>query len=172
MKVQELAQKYDLSESAVTALYQALVAGKGRAAQFNHPELGGIGQWMPGMTMIGDMMNHSLKAKIERFCIDLAPSVQATASTNLTGSVVGSAWWGAELGSPAQEGAQNNIRYAHFPAKQRLAVEQAGKVTLYDTGSLTITGIAAANQQLQFNTDQGVKSLSDFNTVQSDEAGA
>lgn len=68
----ELAQKYGVSEEAVLVLWQALVRGRGTMAQFNHPELGGRGQWMPGMIMIGDMFNDALKAKVGALCGELA----------------------------------------------------------------------------------------------------
>jgi hypothetical protein len=42
-------------------------------AQFDHRELGGAGQWMPGgMTMVGDMFNHGLKAKVDGLCSELS----------------------------------------------------------------------------------------------------
>ena len=41
--------------------------------QFDHRELGGAGQWMPGgMTMVGDMFNHGLKAKVDGLCSELS----------------------------------------------------------------------------------------------------
>ena len=50
-------------------LLQALLNSKGTMAQFDHRELGGAGQWMPGgMTMVGDMFNHGLKAKVDGLC--------------------------------------------------------------------------------------------------------
>ena len=42
-------------------------------AQFGHPELGGTGQWMRGgMTMVGDMFNASLQARVAALCEDMA----------------------------------------------------------------------------------------------------
>jgi hypothetical protein len=49
-----LAERYRVSEEAVRVLRRALERGGGRLAQFSHPELGGYGQWMPGMTQIGE----------------------------------------------------------------------------------------------------------------------
>ena len=72
-KVSELAQRYGVSTDAVMAMLQALVHGNGMMAQFNHPELGGSGQWMRGgMIMVGDMFNNSLKAKIDGLCTELS----------------------------------------------------------------------------------------------------
>jgi hypothetical protein len=41
-------------------------------AQFNHPEFGGMSQWSPGMTMVGDMFNNGLKSKLDAVCSELA----------------------------------------------------------------------------------------------------
>jgi hypothetical protein len=72
-KVHELAKRYGVSADAVMALLQALVNGHGAMAQFNHAELGGNGQWMRGgMTMVGDMFNNSLRAKIDGLCSELS----------------------------------------------------------------------------------------------------
>src|SRR5258705_10689462 len=63
-KINDLAQHYGVSADAVMTLLQALLNSKGTMAQFDHPELGGAGQWMPGgMTMVGDVFNHGLRAK-------------------------------------------------------------------------------------------------------------
>ena len=71
--VADLAQRYGVSADAVMNLLQALLAGNGAMAQFNHPELGGSGQWMQGgMTMVGDMFNQGLKAKVDGLCSELA----------------------------------------------------------------------------------------------------
>ncbi|WP_437479158.1 SHOCT domain-containing protein [Sorangium sp. So ce1014] len=72
-RVSDLSQRYFVSTDAVMTLLQALVNGHGTMAQFYHPELGGGGQWMQGgMTMIGDMFNSSLKAKVEGLCAELS----------------------------------------------------------------------------------------------------
>ena len=51
-------------------------------------------------------------------------------------------WWPDGLGNPASSGAQNDLRYAFFPDRQRLAIEQNGKVTQYDTGDHKISGVS------------------------------
>jgi hypothetical protein len=52
-KVTELAQRYGVSTEAVVTLLQALRHGHGTMAQFDHPALGGRGQWMPGGMVMG-----------------------------------------------------------------------------------------------------------------------
>ncbi len=72
-KINELAQRYAVSTDAATTLLEALVNTNGTMAQFNHPELGGGGQWMlGGMTMVGDMFNYSLKSKVDGLCSELS----------------------------------------------------------------------------------------------------
>jgi hypothetical protein len=72
-RVTELAQRYGVSTEAVVTLLQALTHGHGTMAQFDHPEFGGRGQWMPGgMVMVGDMFNQALKATVDGLCTALA----------------------------------------------------------------------------------------------------
>ena len=71
--IRDLAQRYSVSVDAVRTLLFAVSAGGGTLAQFDHPELGGSGQWMSGgMTMVGDMFNYGLKAKVSGLCADIA----------------------------------------------------------------------------------------------------
>src|SRR2546422_699970 len=78
-KVTELAQRYGVSTEAVLTLLSALMRGHGTMAQFDHRELGGRGQWMPGrMVMVGDMFNHALKAMVDGLCTELAALLAAS----------------------------------------------------------------------------------------------
>ena len=74
-----LAERYRVSEEAVRVLRRALERGGSRLAQFSHPELGGYGQWMPGMTQIGDMFNYELRDRVERLCQELTELSQILA---------------------------------------------------------------------------------------------
>ncbi len=77
-KINDLAQRYGVSTEAVMALLQAVLNGNGTMAQFEHRELGGSGQWMAGgMTMVGDMFNHGLKAKVDGLCSELSQILAA-----------------------------------------------------------------------------------------------
>jgi hypothetical protein len=72
-RIDELALRYSVSADAVMTLLQVLVNSNGTMAQFSHWEFGGNGQWMPGgMTMVGDMFNHGLKAKVDGLCSELS----------------------------------------------------------------------------------------------------
>ena len=71
--VNELAQRYGFSQEAVIHMMFSMLRGRGRMAQFNHPEFAGSGQWMGGgMLMVGDMFNHALKARVDGLCQAIA----------------------------------------------------------------------------------------------------
>jgi hypothetical protein len=71
--VAEIASRYGFSGDAALCVLRALSIGNGAQAQFNHPDLGGMGQWSQGgMIMIGDMFNQALKARVDGLCRDLA----------------------------------------------------------------------------------------------------
>ena len=75
------AERHGVSLDAALALLGALAEGNGRQAQFNHPDLGGMGQWSQGgMIMIGDMFNHGLKARVDALCNELAGLLQSQPS--------------------------------------------------------------------------------------------
>ena len=69
----DVATRHGVSLDAARALLGALVQGSGRQAQFNHPDLGGMGQWSQGgMMMVGDMFNQGLKYRVDALCNELA----------------------------------------------------------------------------------------------------
>ena len=71
--VDEVAQRHSVSSEAVMTLLDSLIAGGGAMAQFSHPDLGGMGQWSRGgMTMVGDMFNNALKARVDALCSELS----------------------------------------------------------------------------------------------------
>ena len=185
--VQGLAQNYSVSSDAVTVLLRALVAGNGYQAQFNHPELGGMGQWSQGgMIMIGDMFNQGLKNKINSLCEELSSRLRsqplfAPAASQTQTQVQGasgvsffapgpssSSWWPADLGVPSATGAQNDLRYACFPATRRLAIQQGGVTHVYDTGEHIIGGFSqqqSGDQSLTFNSQFGLVRVADLPEV-------
>ncbi|MBF9034476.1 SHOCT domain-containing protein [Rhodobacterales bacterium HKCCE2091] len=154
----DLSQRYGVSPDAVRTLMGAIVRGGGTQAQFSHPELGGMGQWSQGgMTMVGDMFNTGLQNLVNNLCTEISnayfqgaffpPPPQSPAmqhqggpSFQVQGGSFGS-WWPAELGHPSSAGSQNNLSYAIFPDKARLAVNLGGQVTVYDTGEHLIGGV-------------------------------
>lgn len=140
--LETIADRHGVSPEAARHLVRALEAGQGRMAQFNHPELGGFGQWSgSGMTMIGDMFNTGLKARVDALCTALADALPPPASRPGP-SRPRRGRSGRLNGAPATSGAQNGLRYAYFPDHRRLAVETQGQVALYDTGEHAISGVA------------------------------
>jgi hypothetical protein len=170
--IETAAERHGLSPSAADALYRALVAGGGHQAQFNHPELGGMGQWSGGMTQIGAMFDDALKAKVSGFCQDVAPMIgRDTARPRVSedaGRETSSGWWPPALGMPASAGSQNGLRYACFPERRRLAIEHEGRMTLYDTGDRRLTGFAqqqGSGNTLLFSGPDGSITLEDLRVV-------
>ncbi|OBK38353.1 hypothetical protein A5658_26375 [Mycobacterium sp. 1245111.1] len=145
--IDEIAGRYGLSRGAVLAMLFAVHAGGGTMAQFSIPELGGSGQWMRGgMTMVGDMFDNGLKARVDALCNELAQLL--TTTTVFPASAEGAArgftsanWWPAELGVPSATGAQNEARYAVFPGTRRLAIQINGVTKVFDTGEHQIAGV-------------------------------
>jgi hypothetical protein len=70
--VDRMAKKHSVSPAAVQVVLAALRSGGGRMAQFSHADFGGMSQWAPGMSMVGDMFNTQLKAKLDALCSDIA----------------------------------------------------------------------------------------------------
>jgi hypothetical protein len=179
--VAALAERYAISVDAVKIMLEAMAKGGGTMAQFNVPEFGGSGQWMRGaMTMIGDMFNNSLKATVENLCNELSNLL--TSHTNIFAPVAQShsrsqdslggegvslrqsspqagSWWPSELGNPSATGSQNNLRYAYFPASNRLAIDDQGRVEVYDTSGHDIRGFGqqqSGDASLTFTSQRGV----------------
>ncbi|MEE6139416.1 SHOCT domain-containing protein [Mycobacterium sp. 050128] len=145
--VVDIAQRHGLSQEAVLSMLFALRAGGGTMAQFDIPELGGSGQWMRGgMTMVGNMFDNALKARVDALCNDLVQLLAtttvfppATAHTQL--DIGANNWWPADLGVPSSSGAQNDVRYAFFPGTRRLAIQIGGVTRVFDTGEHHIGGV-------------------------------
>ena len=71
-------------------------------------------------------------------------------------------WWPAALGQPSSSGAQNDARYAFFPDKRRLLIEQDGALSTYDTGDHQIGGVSQAQsdrRHLAFTSQNGTVDL-------------
>jgi hypothetical protein len=177
--IQDLASRHGVSTHAVIALLNALRVGEGTMAQFDHPELGGLGQWScGGMTMIGDMFNDALKVKVNGLASDLALLLRQGLpdQTGGTGSVSFPAeetcptvWWGTDLGQPSARGSQNDIRYAYFATKRRLAIKTHNKVTIYDTADHEIRGVSQRQSDrasITFTSQYGVVPIDTLQVVE------
>ncbi len=183
--LKEIAERNDVSLAAVEHLLQAMISGHGTSAQFNHPELGGMGQWSKGgMLMVGDMFNDKLKAKVTAICAEVAelvvfdkgdwhaPLARHTQvrdqAANASDQRPGGDWWPEGLGQPSSTGSQNTLRYAFFPESRRLAVADGSSVTLYDTKDHRIGGVSqqqSSGQSLSFTSQHGPVDLSELEKV-------
>ena len=179
--VADLQQRYGVSEDAVVTLLRAVAAGGGGMAQFSHPELGGMGQWSQGgMTMVGDMFNNALKARVDGLCTELsrrlseAPLLAAPAAAAAGGGgtrvmgPVGNTWWPDGLGVPAATGGQNDMRYAWFPQMRRLAVQVGDDTKVYDTGEHMIGGFGqqqGGDRSITMTSQLGTVRLADLPVV-------
>lgn len=195
--VADIAQRYNLSTDAVLHMLIAVNNGNGTQAQFNHPEVGGMGQWsIGGMTMVGDMFNNGLKATVDALCSELSqglgsqqvfePYRPAPMSMQSQSQGYGSGTslyvqggygnsWPQELGAPSSTGSQNNLRYAVFPQTRRLAIDFGGRIEVYDTGDHQIGGVGqqqSGDQSLTFTSQYGLVRVADLPRVQMDQGGA
>ena len=164
--IAEIAQRHGFSPDAARAMAEALRHGGDTMAQFNHPEFGGMGQWVAGgMLMIGDMFNNDLKARVGALCRDLAAAPGPIPAAAEHEPARTSHWWPDYLGAPSATGAQNDMRYACFPDRRRLAVMQDGHVRVYDTGEHQIGGFSQQQsgwQNLTFTSQMGSVRLEDL----------
>ncbi|QQA42121.1 SHOCT domain-containing protein [Pelagovum pacificum] len=165
----DAAERHGVSAGAAEAVLTALAQSGGTQAQFNHPELGGMGQWSRGgMLMIGDMFNNGLKAKVDALCSDLSGGMQGVEVTK--GGGAGGPWggWPQELGRAGATGAQNGVRYAVFPETRRLAIDDGGQMAVYDTGEHVIGGVSqqqGSGRTLTFTSQLGTVRVEDLTRV-------
>jgi hypothetical protein len=191
--INDLSNRYGIFNDTVISMLYAVMNGNGTMAQFNCQELGGSGQWMQGgMTMVGDMFNHGLKATVDNLCSELS-AILANQQSNLfvpiqkptklqqqnnsgqnslfvTDNRFGN-WWPDELGMASSTGAQNNTRYAVFPQTCRLAVEVNGHVTIYNTLDHQIGGVSQQQgygSSLTFTSQYGLVQVSQLPVVSID----
>ncbi len=174
--IKETALQYNLSIRTVEELARAIIHGNGTMAQFNLQELGGSGQWMKGgMTMVGDMFNNNLKAKVDQVCTTIANKIRSEVffeiskknNDELDASPV-TEEWPAIFGKPTTSGSQNNMRYAFFPSVKRLIIDQDGKRTIYDTKQHTISGVSqqqGLRNTMAFQSQTGTVKLEDFDII-------
>src|SRR3954466_13295086 len=91
-------------------------------------------------------------------------------SSSFSGYGSGS-WWPPELGQPNSVGGQNDIRYAYFGHANRLAVDNGGTVTVYDTGDHVISGVSQQQGKgwtLTFSSQYGTVPVSSLRVVSGD----
>ena len=77
-------------------------------------------------------------------------------------------WWPEVLGDPATAGSQDGMRYAFFPDKQRLLIEENGDLRTYDSGDHRISGVSqqqSHGHSLAFTSQSGVVDLAQLKQV-------
>ena len=173
----DIAERYHVPESKVRELYGLPQVTSGRQCQFNCEELGGPVQWMPGMVIVTRWNDHQLKARVDGLCCELAAIIQGSETSApaalrreagtapASGCVTmpaGESWWPASFGHPASLGDQNGIRYAYFPEKNLLLIQEGARIDAYDTTGHHFTGVAqqqGPSHSLAFSSDHGAVEL-------------
>jgi hypothetical protein len=179
--ITEIARRYGLSREAVLAMLLAVHAGGGTMAQFSIPELGGSGQWMRGgMTMVGNMFDNALKARVDALCGELSqllatsPVFLPSTGGSQRGFKSGS-WWPDELGVPSSSGGQNDARYAIFPSTRRLAIQIGGITRIFDTGEHHIGGVqqqqGSGSGTVSFTSQLGTFDVSSLRELGTEQVG-
>jgi hypothetical protein len=70
----------------------------------------------------------------------------------------GKPWWPDDLGEPSTAGSQGKRRYAFFPEKRRLLIDEDGSIAIYDSADQQISGVSQAGDgvhSLRFSTRDG-----------------
>ncbi|WP_423821055.1 SHOCT domain-containing protein [Salinisphaera sp. SPP-AMP-43] len=181
-----LAEQYGFSHEAVAHLFEAVSAGGGDMAMFDHPEYRGPGQWMRGgLIMITDPADGLLKNRIDALCHALSRLLRESTPDTIhrrisdharawdTPGNLRHAWWPAELGEPAISGETERLAYAYFEAACRFAIRYDGAIVWYDTGEHRLTGIAqhsgASPADLVLTSTQAALALAELKRIESVE---
>lgn len=173
-RIAEVAAKHGFSREAAQALYAALA--RGPMAQFDHPELGGLGQWMPGMIQIGKMFDAELKGRVASLAGDLEALVRGGTTPGVSATMRPmepmkpiEAWWPEEFGRPNAAGGQDDVLYAYFAGLRRLVVRRGAQTTIYETGDHRIGGVSqqqgSDRRDVVFTSQHGPVPLSSLKVV-------
>jgi hypothetical protein len=77
-------------------------------------------------------------------------------------------WWPEKLGQPAAMGSQYGRRYAFFRELHRLIVESYGRLAMYHTGDLQISGICPNSSRamsLTFYSQRGLVDIEELRQI-------
>ena len=77
-------------------------------------------------------------------------------------------WWPDELGHASSSGSQNGVRYAFFPDKRRLLIEDQGNLRTYASGDHQINGVSqqqSHGHSLAFTSQSGIVNLDELEQV-------
>ncbi|OIN60264.1 hypothetical protein [Arsenicibacter rosenii] len=167
--IAQIAQTHSLSEEVVTHLFNQLSLGHGKQAQFNHPALGGMGQWQNGMLMVSDFSNHALKAKLTGVFADLVRLYTRQGAPEAIGTRPET----DNPGKPSMVATQNHLTVNYYQDKALLVItdNQRRTATTYSVAPHRLTGVSQQNQNnsvysLSFSNDKGQNlTVEDFKQV-------
>lgn len=163
--IKDIASSHDVSVGTVAILLNSLETTGGNQVQFNISELGGMGQWQPGMVMVGDMFNSGLKYKVDQICSELSAWVRSRPKEEPKHgtSII------TDNSSATFKGSQNNSHYAYHASDKRLVIENGGKTTLYDTTGYPLTGVQqsqdGSGKRLSFTYPGGTVQVSELKEI-------
>lgn len=178
MPVDAIAHETGFSAAAVESMRRSVERGGGSMAQFDHAEFGGPGQWMRGGLLMIGSRDRALERRVGALCERLATNVTGRslgpdAAGPPTGADAEHSWYPTALGVPTISGSQNALRYAWFAGSRRLAIDDGRRVTIRDTGSLRIGGVAqaqGASDSLTFTSQSGPVDLAQLPVVDGEAA--
>ena len=166
--IPSIAERYRVSLDAAREVERALRATGGRQAQFDHPELGGAGQWMPGMLMVQAGIDRQLRTRIEGLLDEVSAVVRGSetaapaalsrdrdspAALSRVDLPAGESWWPASYGHPSAQGCQSGIRYAWFPGRRCVLVQVGSRIDCFDTADRQVHGVGQTSASVE--TQQG-----------------
>lgn len=71
--IRRIADRHGFTPPAVRLMHTAVSQGHGSMAQFDHPEFGGLGQWMRGgMVTLAGGCDPQLRSRVDALCVELA----------------------------------------------------------------------------------------------------
>lgn len=142
---QQLSNTHHVSVEAIQVLVRALVEGGYRSANFNHPELGGVGKWNGGDVILGDMSQEALRLKIWRIVQGLLPTLQQTIPPEPIQEADATfvmPWWNdVTLREPVLKGMFESTTFGYFLEGARVVVKQSEHITHYDASGHLVTDL-------------------------------
>lgn len=188
-RVVALSARHGASFEATLTLLRALIEGDGKSARFDHPELGGAGEWLAGgPTILSDLFNHDLKAKVAALCGDLAAMLDQVDKEIAIDAASGDTFavrlfeptqaprddaepfWPAAWSVPDRVVRTPDLSYAVFDQAQRLALIEGGQVAHLATDQRRIERLKReADGLIVAETDQGEVMLEEYGLAHDEE---
>ncbi|HEX3950420.1 MAG TPA: hypothetical protein VHW95_11265 [Steroidobacteraceae bacterium] len=94
--------------------------------------------------------------------------MELNATRTRTGNREPDRWWPEKLGQPVTWGSQYGRRYAFFSEIRRLLVESYGRLAIYHTGDLQISGICPNSSRamsLTFYSQEGLVDIDELRQI-------